>query len=310
MKKIVALLRDHIRQTTHFRLLAGLAIIIFISVYGNYKLDFEDGVIDQLPGLFRIPGMLGFHFIPYLLVAILITPYATDRKWYLSSKFWIIAIPGFLILSVDRSLQIRDVVSSMVEPANAYFINSFIKRILSLGTIVIPLLILSYFTEKSVPGLGYGLKADKFNPKPYLILLAFAGLAIIIGGMFRDIQEYYPRFIELGGEEFAVRNNIPLWLCLIIYELAYATDFISVEMFFRGFLIYGFTRFFGAYAVYPMIVTYCFLHFGKPATEAISSVFGGYILGVISLKSRTIWGGILIHVGIAWLMEIVGYLYR
>ena len=80
--------------------------------------------------------------------------------------------------------------------------------------------------------------------------------------------------------------------------------------FFRGFLIVGMVRYFGPQVVLPMILTYCFLHFGKPLTESISSLFGGYILGIISLHSKSIWGGVIIHVGIAWLMEIVGYLFR
>jgi hypothetical protein len=56
-----------------------------------------------------------------------------------------------------------------------------------------------------------------------------------------------------------------------------------------------------------MIATYCFLHFGKPISESISSVFGGYILGLIALNSRNIWGGVFIHVGVAWLMEFFGW---
>jgi len=38
--------------------------------------------------------------------------------------------------------------------------------------------------------------------------------------------------------------------------------------------------------------------------EAISSFFGGFILGVHALEKRNIFGGIVIHVGIAYLMEI------
>jgi hypothetical protein len=42
--------------------------------------------------------------------------------------------------------------------------------------------------------------------------------------------------------------------------------------------------------------------------EAVSSIFGGYILGVIALQTRSIWGGILVHVGIAWMMEAIAWL--
>lgn len=57
-----------------------------------------------------------------------------------------------------------------------------------------------------------------------------------------------------------------------------------------------------------MVATYAFLHFGKPMTEAISSVFGGYILGIIFLYNRNVWGGVIIHMGVAWVLELFGYL--
>jgi hypothetical protein len=57
-----------------------------------------------------------------------------------------------------------------------------------------------------------------------------------------------------------------------------------------------------------MAVFYCAIHFGKPMAECISSFFGGIILGVITYNTRTIWGGVIVHLGIAWLMEIGGCL--
>ncbi|HKK39955.1 MAG TPA: CPBP family intramembrane glutamic endopeptidase, partial [Cryomorphaceae bacterium] len=104
--------------------------------------------------------------------------------------------------------------------------------------------------------------------------------------------------------------SIPEWRVVALYEFFYGLDFISTELIFRGFLILGMHKYLGPYVVYPMVVSYCVLHFGKPLTEAISSIFGGYILGIIALYHRNIWGGVIIHVGVAWGMEIIGYLHR
>jgi hypothetical protein len=57
-----------------------------------------------------------------------------------------------------------------------------------------------------------------------------------------------------------------------------------------------------------MISVYCFLHFGKPMGEAISSIFGGYILGVIAYNTKSISGGIIVHMGVAWMMDFFAYL--
>ncbi len=75
------------------------------------------------------------------------------------------------------------------------------------------------------------------------------------------------------------------------YEFFYGMDFFNLELLFRGFLVIGLSQVLGKDAIIPMVTTYCFLHFGKPVGEQISSIVGGYILGVIAFYTRGIWGG-------------------
>ena len=79
---------------------------------------------------------------------------------------------------------------------------------------------------------------------------------------------------------------------------------------FRGFFVIGMVKIMGRHAIVPMAVIYCMLHFGKPMGEAISSIFGGYILGVIALRTQSIWGGIIVHMGISWLMELIAFIQK
>jgi hypothetical protein len=47
--------------------------------------------------------------------------------------------------------------------------------------------------------------------------------------------------------------------------------------------------------------------------EAISSFWGGVLLGIISYNNKTVWGGLVVHLGIAWLMEAgswIGLLFK
>ena len=112
-----------------------------------------------------------------------------------------------------------------------------------------------------------------------------------------------------------VKNILPLppgagpeWLYKLLFELSYGTDFISVEFFFRGFLIVGFIKWAGREAILPMACFYCSIHFGKPFGECVSSYFGGLLLGIVSFHTRSIYGGLIVHLGIAWLMEVGGYI--
>lgn len=310
MREIFRQVRDYVKQNFDLPLYLGIAALAGISLFLNYSNDFEDQVIDKMASPWRFFGMFAFHTVPYLAVCLLLTWRMNLHDWYRSRGFWLRIVLGFSILAFDRSSSVYNLFEPYFSGVNLSYILRVVSKLKSLLTMVIPLILMSLLIERDRDTRLYGFKITYFNARPYLVLLGLASIAIIIGGFFQDIQEYYPRYIEVNGPRFANYNDIPNWLNAILYELAYGSDFISVELFFRGFLIVGMVRYFGPQVVLPMILTYCFLHFGKPLTESVSSLFGGYILGIISLHSKSIWGGVMIHVGIAWLMEIVGYLFR
>jgi hypothetical protein len=120
-----------------------------------------------------------------------------------------------------------------------------------------------------------------------------------------DFLSMYPKLKDVDTALYDVKNK---WLYHLLHELSYGSDFISVELFFRGFLILAFVKVVGKDAILPMACFYCTIHFGKPLGECISSYFGGLILGIVVYNTRSIIGGLMVHLGIAWLMELGGYI--
>jgi hypothetical protein len=59
-----------------------------------------------------------------------------------------------------------------------------------------------------------------------------------------------------------------------------------------------------------MVVPYMMIHFQKPAAEAFGAVIAGSVLGVLSLRTLTIWGGIFIHCAVAVSMDVMSLLQR
>jgi hypothetical protein len=150
----------------------------------------------------------------------------------------------------------------------------------------------------------YGVTLKNFTAKPYLVMLLIMVPLIAIAATQNDFQRMYPRmqtieYLMQPGKGFQK----------LLYELSYGSDFFSIELFFRGFLVLAFAKWVGKEAILPMAIFYCTIHFGKPLGECISSFFGGIILGVVSHRTGSILGGFLVHVGIAWLMELGGYVY-
>jgi hypothetical protein len=124
---------------------------------------------------------------------------------------------------------------------------------------------------------------------------------IILASTQGDFLGAYPRGVKF--DSLSMQNSAH-WIYYGIYELFYGLDFISVEFFFRGFLILAFVGILGPKSILPMAMFYVTIHWGKPAGELISSFFGGTLLGIIAYYSKSILGGIIVHMGIAWMMEI------
>jgi membrane protease YdiL (CAAX protease family) len=54
-----------------------------------------------------------------------------------------------------------------------------------------------------------------------------------------------------------------------------------------------------------MIVPYCMIHYGKPLPETLGAIVAGLVLGTLALRTRSIWGGVLIHIGVALTMDML-----
>ena len=139
--------------------------------------------------------------------------------------------------------------------------------------------------------------------KPYLIMLLIMLPLIIIACTQKDFLTTYPKVQFLESLDISSKK----WH-YIIYELCYGFDFLSIELFFRGFLILSLFKICGPQCIIPVACFYCTIHFGKPAGEAISSFWGALLLGIISYNTLSIWGGLIIHLGIAWLMELISWI--
>ena len=151
----------------------------------------------------------------------------------------------------------------------------------------------------------FGLTVKNFVWKPYLIMLLIMIPLVAAASTQPDFLSMYPKLRDVEEVLVNVDNK---WFYQLLHELSYGSDFISVELFFRGFLILAFIKIVGKDAILPMACFYCTIHFGKPVGECISSYFGGIILGIVVYNTRSIVGGLIVHLGIAWLMELGGYL--
>ncbi|RZA09054.1 MAG: CPBP family intramembrane metalloprotease, partial [Moraxellaceae bacterium] len=86
--------------------------------------------------------------------------------------------------------------------------------------------------------------------------------------------------------------------------------FVCLEFFFRGFILNALRPALGANAIWVMCVPYLMIHFPKLWLEATGAILFGLFLGILALRSRSIWGGVLVHAGVALTMDIAAILRK
>jgi membrane protease YdiL (CAAX protease family) len=117
------------------------------------------------------------------------------------------------------------------------------------------------------------------------------------------LVSHSPRFLLTYPMYGVARHEVLPWESYLFFELVYALQFCTLEFFFRGFMVHGTKHRFGVGAVFVMTVPYCMIHFQKPLPECCASIVAGIALGLVSLKTRSVWLGAALHISVAWMMD-------
>jgi len=166
---------------------------------------------------------------------------------------------------------------------------------LSITYVLVPIVIVCGIFRR--PLSDYGVKVRGSLNCWWVYLLMYLAIVpfVLRASTTESFLRTYP-FYKLDAGE-------PLWPRFFVWELLYAMQFVSLEFFFRGFLLHSMRRRFGVYAIFAMMIPYCMIHFGKPIPETYGAIFAGVILGFMSLKTRSIWLGAATHIAVAWTMD-------
>lgn len=307
MRKIIGYFRVHISEGLSWQVHLATAVLLAALLVMNYTLNLERGILN--PRIGNADAYLWFFLLyggTYYLTAVLQAwisgrwqPLKTGAFWLRSGLFL-----GVLVLNSASSFHVRWVYTSgWIDGSWKMVVYQIMMNAGSALLFIVPLALLWWWLDRK-SGFGfYGLSRKGFYPAPYLLLLLAMVPLVLWAGTQADFLSTYPTF---SGRALPLGDTIlPPIVSTLAYQLFYGLDFIGVELLFRGALVLGMVGVFGRDALLPMVAVYCVLHFGKPVGEAVSSIFGGYILGVIALYGRNIWGGAMVHIGIALMMEWV-----
>lgn len=308
MRTLISYLRNYISD--HFNgpvyLFTALWLVVVFTI--NYTFDFEDSIIDTIPNYrARVISYFFFHGIPFVVPAVFIVRYQKSNVFQ-NRTFWLKVLVAFTVLALYRSLHMYTWFCEWIDFSPCRYPYSVFRRFVRMLFFLIPLLMF-YPIDRNFIGSFYGLDFRFKSIRPYIPMIAIMAVIVLIASIFSaDLQRYYPLYLKSGGSNFAIIHGLPEWLTVLMYEASYLFNFVSIEFFFRGFFILTFVRIFGPQIVLPVVCVYASIHFGKPFLESLGSVFGGYILGVLTYKTKNIWGGVVVHAGTALFMELFAWL--
>lgn len=129
------------------------------------------------------------------------------------------------------------------------------------------------------------------NPKKYGFTFGDwkAGIIITLGGILliapvlwlvaradSSMQDYYKSQV----------SGLP-WNTLL--------DLFGWEFIFRGWLLFGYGRKFGAEAMWLQAVPFALAHISKPEVETLSTIFGGFLFGLVGWRTKSFVYPLLIH---------------
>lgn len=150
----------------------------------------------------------------------------------------------------------------------------------------VPYFIIKMVFKKKLREFGFGTGHAKYGFLFVAIALPFLLWAAYVGSSSPTLQTEYPLAKSTMG-------HLDLF---IVVEFFYLIYYISWEFLFRGFMLFGLEKRFGALtAILIQTIPSAIVHIGKPASESFGAIFAGLVFGYLAIRTRSILYPIILH---------------
>lgn len=166
---------------------------------------------------------------------------------------------------------------------------------------MIPALVIKLVWKEKLADYGFKLKGALNGWPIYLVMFLIIIPCVVLVSYEKSFQGTYP-FFEPPRQNFLKK--------MLVWEVFYAAQFITLEFFFRGFMVHGLKAKLGVYSIFAMVFPYCMIHFTKPMPECIGSIIAGVILGTLSYRYKSVILGACIHICVAITMDFLSLWHK
>jgi membrane protease YdiL (CAAX protease family) len=182
-------------------------------------------------------------------------------------------------LKFDREIVAITIASTLLLMVDYYYSLTPVPVIDEVGLyLLIPLAMIIFGFRRPVREYGFALGDWKAG-------LAITGAAVLVMA---------PILWLIGRSDSAMQEYYS-WQATRLLPLMTFLELIGWEFFFRGFLLFGYERKFGAHALWLQAVPFALAHITKPAVETLTTLFGGFAFGWVAWRTRSFLYPFLIH---------------
>jgi membrane protease YdiL (CAAX protease family) len=151
---------------------------------------------------------------------------------------------------------------------------------------LLPLLVIKLSFRDRLSDYGLGLGDTRYN-----LGFVLFGLLVVVPLMYLSSRR--PEYRMLYPLIRSHPGSVPLFaLACGLYLLYYA----GYEVLFRGFLLFGSERRLGTWpAILVTTLATTLVHVTRPASEYAAAFVAGLVFGYVALRTRSIWGVLVLH---------------
>lgn len=164
---------------------------------------------------------------------------------------------------------------------------------------VLPVLCIKLVLKGRLRDFGFSPHGTWDGAWIYLVLFLCVVPLVWFASTTAPFQAFYPQFREV------IQGGQVLWEHVLAFELVYGLLFLSGESFWRGYLVFGLEPHLGKTGVLVMVIPYVMSHYEKPFLETMGAVITGTVLGLLALRHRNFWLGVVVHWSVAMLMDVL-----
>jgi len=164
----------------------------------------------------------------------------------------------------------------------------------AINYLLVPMLVVRFVLRERVRDYGFGIRGKGKAWALYGAMFAVVLPLTYAASLSPAFAATYPKYADAGRT----------WTQLLLWESAYGFQFFALEFFFRGFILFALAPHLGSSAIFVALVPYTMIHFAKPLAETVGSVIAGIALGTMALRTRSIYGGVVLHCAVAWSMDL------